>query len=147
MAISSLTIAAVMTVAVLLAAGRVAEGQPDCANKLLPCAAYLNSTKPSSECCDAMRTVVTTQLACLCGLIKNPGALPVNITQALELPKHCNLSSDTTACNAIAGAPGSSSLPPPATPGGNGNGGNGAGALTRMGMPALLLASAFTFFY
>ncbi|KAG6396968.1 hypothetical protein SASPL_143128 [Salvia splendens] len=146
MAIRSSTIAAVMTVVVLLAAGRVAEGQSsDCASKLVPCAEYLNSTKPSAECCDAMKTVITTQLPCLCGLIRNPGVLPVNITQALELPKHCNLPSNTSACNALADAPGSSSLPPPATPGGNG--GNGAGALTQMGMPALLLASAFTFFY
>ncbi|KAG6399239.1 hypothetical protein SASPL_140715 [Salvia splendens] len=101
MAIRSSTIAAVMTVAVLLAAGRVAEGQSsDCASKLEPCVDYLNSRKPSAECCDAMRTVITTQLPCLCGLIRNPAALPVNITQALELPKHCNLPGDTSACNA-----------------------------------------------
>ena len=102
MAIRSSTIAAaVMTVAVLLAAGRVVEGQSDCASKLIPCVDYLNSTKPSKECCDAMSTVITTQLPCLCGLLRNPAAIPVNITQALELPKHCNLPGDTTACNGM----------------------------------------------
>lgn len=145
MTISYSTIVAVLTVALVVCAARVAEGQSsDCASKLVPCAAYLNSTNPSAECCDAMKTVVTTQLPCLCGLINNPAALAgINLTQALELPKYCNLPSDTSACNAP--APGSSSLPPPATPGGNGA--NAAGTISWMGMPALLLASAFTFFY
>lgn len=99
---SSSTIAAVMAVALLFAAGgRPAEGQSDCAAKLVPCAEYLNSTNPSSECCDAMKTVVTTQLPCLCGLLKNPTALGVNLTQALELPKYCNLPSDTSACKGM----------------------------------------------
>ncbi|XP_057773559.1 non-specific lipid transfer protein GPI-anchored 7-like [Salvia miltiorrhiza] len=144
---NSSAIAAVMMAALLLlAAGRVAEGQSsDCAVKLVPCADYLNSTNPSSECCEAIKTVVTTQLPCLCGLIRNPSALAgINITQALELPKHCGLPSDTSACNAAL-APGSSSLPPPATPGGNN--GNAGGRVSQMGIPAILLASAFAFFY
>ncbi|KAH6830855.1 hypothetical protein C2S53_005779 [Perilla frutescens var. hirtella] len=144
MAISSWTIVAMVTVALVFGGGRVAEGQSDCVAKLVPCADYLNSTKPSKDCCDAMRTVVTTQLVCLCGLINNPSALGgINLTQALELPKHCNLSSDTSACNAALSP--RSSLPPPATPGGNGE--NAAGTISRMGMPTLLLASAFTIFY
>ncbi|KAG8382387.1 hypothetical protein BUALT_Bualt05G0072100 [Buddleja alternifolia] len=141
----SFNIAAVLTVAVLVASTRVAEGQSDCASQLVPCAEYLNSTNPSAICCNAIRQVVTTQLDCLCRLYNNPALLAgINITQALELPKHCNISSDTSPCNAL--APGSSSVPPPALPGG-GNGGNAAGRLSWIGMPTLVLLSAFTFLY
>ncbi|KAK6118986.1 hypothetical protein DH2020_047272 [Rehmannia glutinosa] len=101
MAFSS-TIAAVLTVALLVSVTRVAEGQSDCAANLVPCAAYLNSTDPSDECCTAIRQVVTTQLDCICRLYQTPGALPgINITQALLLPKHCNISNDVSACNDI----------------------------------------------
>ncbi|KAI3453605.1 hypothetical protein Pfo_010268 [Paulownia fortunei] len=141
MAISS-TIAAVLTVALLVATTRVAEGQSDCAAKLVPCAAYLNSTNPSAECCSAIREVVSTQLDCLCRLYETPGALGgINITQALLLPKYCNIPNDISACN----APRSSALPPPAAGGGRDD--NAAGRLSWMGMPALLLLSALTFLH
>ncbi|KAL6519601.1 hypothetical protein OROMI_032877 [Orobanche minor] len=116
MAISSSTTVAVMTVALLLAASGLVESQSTCASKLIPCAEYLNSTKPSSACCGAMKTVVTDtdQLSCLCRLLRSPDALNgINLTQALELPKYCNLTSDTSACNGAQAPPGSSSLPPP----------------------------------
>ncbi|KAL8498390.1 hypothetical protein ACS0TY_021637 [Phlomoides rotata] len=142
---SSTTIVAVLTVALLVATTRLAEGQADCASKLVPCAEYLNSTKPSAECCNAMKEVVTTQLSCLCGLIKNPSLLGgINMTQALELPKYCNIPGDTSACNAAL-AP-TSSNPPPAVPGGSG-GTNAGRRISWMGMPAVLLVSALTFFY
>lgn len=99
---SSAAIVAVLTVALLVTTTRFAEAQADCASKLVPCAAYLNSTKPSKDCCDSMKEVVTNQLTCLCGLLKNPSLLGgINMTQALELPKHCNIPGDTSACNGM----------------------------------------------
>ncbi|GFQ04023.1 protein yls3 [Phtheirospermum japonicum] len=139
----SWTIAAVVTVAVVVAATGVAEGQSDCVAQLVTCAQYLNSTSPSRECCNAIQRVVSTQLPCLCSLYKNPQAFPgINITQALELPTHCNLPNDVSACDAL--APGSSAHPPPGVPGRDGN---GASMSSWMGMPTLVLVSAITFLY
>ncbi|GER34565.1 lipid-transfer protein [Striga asiatica] len=99
MAFSS-TIAVILTAAVLVAAAGVAEAQMDCAAQLMPCVPYLNSTRPSADCCNAIRQVVSTQLHCLCGLYKNPAALPgINITQALMVPTHCNIPTDVSACS------------------------------------------------
>ncbi|EYU40261.1 hypothetical protein MIMGU_mgv11b0165481mg, partial [Erythranthe guttata] len=115
MALSSNIAAALAVLVVVLAASsRVAEGQADCASKLVPCAAYLNSTTPSAECCSSIKEVVTTQLECLCRLYANPGLLPgINMTQALMIPKYCNLSTDTNACK-TALSPRSSPPAPPA---------------------------------
>ncbi|KAL3645595.1 hypothetical protein CASFOL_010775 [Castilleja foliolosa] len=145
---SSWTTAAVLTVALLVAATGVAEGQSDCVAQLVPCYAFLNSTTtPSPECCNGIRRVVATQLQCLCNLYKNPQALQgINITQALELPTHCNISNDLSACNGIDLAPGASAHPSPAVPGRDGNR-NGASTSSWMGMPTLVLLSAFTFLY
>ncbi|XP_031114654.1 protein YLS3-like [Ipomoea triloba] len=68
----------------------------------ISCAAYLNSTKPPASCCDALKESVTKELSCLCKLYKNPEVLKslgVNITQALQLPKHCGISNDVSACD------------------------------------------------
>lgn len=97
---SAFTKAAFMVaVALLVITTRTAEGQADCAANLIPCAEYLNSTNPAPACCNAIREVVSTQLRCLCNLYNNPNLVPgINMTQALELPKHCNLSADTSRC-------------------------------------------------
>ncbi|CAI9755367.1 unnamed protein product [Fraxinus pennsylvanica] len=83
---------AAIIVALLVITTRTAEGQQaDCASK----------------------EVVSTQLPCLCNLYNNPGMLAgINITQALELPKHCNLSADTSKCKEAV-SPTSSAVPPP----------------------------------
>ncbi|CAA0831492.1 Bifunctional inhibitor/lipid-transfer protein/seed storage 2S albumin superfamily protein [Striga hermonthica] len=143
MAFSS-TIAVILTAAVLVAAAGVAEAQMDCAAQLMPCVPYLNSTRPSAECCNAIRQVVSTQLHCLCSLYKNPAALPgINITQALMVPTHCNIPTDVSACSALAPT-GSSHTPP----GVSGSDGNGASTMTSwMAMPALLLLLAFTYLH
>ncbi|XP_012852554.1 PREDICTED: non-specific lipid-transfer protein 1-like isoform X2 [Erythranthe guttata] len=146
MALSSKIAAALTVLVVVLAASsRVAEGQQDCASKLVPCAAYLNSTTPSAECCSSIKEVVTTQLECLCRLYANPGLLPgINMTQALMIPKYCNLSTDTNACK-TALSPRSSPPAPPA-PGAKDNK-NDAGSISWVGIPAFVLASALTFLY
>ncbi|CAA0838859.1 Bifunctional inhibitor/lipid-transfer protein/seed storage 2S albumin superfamily protein [Striga hermonthica] len=148
MAFSS-TIAAVLTVLALAAAAGPAAGQMGCASDLIPCADALNSTQPSSACCSAIRQVVTTQLTCLCSLYKNQAALPgINMTQALQIPRRCNISSDVSVCNAVAPT-GSSHHPPPAPERGNGAStrDNGASTSSWMGMPIVLLLSAVAFHY
>nr|GME00451.1 lipid transfer-like protein VAS [Ipomoea batatas] len=88
--------------AVLMLTATATAQSTSCANNLIPCAAYLNSTKPPASCCDPLKETVTKELSCLCNLYKNPEVLKslgVNITQALELPKHCGISNDVSACN------------------------------------------------
>ncbi|KAG5588920.1 hypothetical protein H5410_039434, partial [Solanum commersonii] len=104
---------------------------PSCASKLVPCAPYLNASSPPADC--------------LCKLYENPTLLPslgINITQALALPKACNISGDLSACT-TGGAPGPSSegLPPPVMPGGN-NGSNGVNKFTWSGMSFFLVICA-----
>ncbi|CAN4077230.1 unnamed protein product [Withania somnifera] len=87
----------------LTAAIIAAEAQtpPSCASKLVPCAPYLSTPKPPGECCDPLREAITDDLDCLCKLYENPTLLPslgVNITQALALPKACNIPGDLSAC-------------------------------------------------
>lgn len=86
--------------AVLLSA-TTTEAQPSCASKLVPCASYLNSTKPPASCCDPLREAVTKDLQCLCKLYENPtflSTMGINVTQAIGLPKYCNIPGDVTAC-------------------------------------------------
>ncbi|XP_006358358.1 protein YLS3-like [Solanum tuberosum] len=118
---------------------------PSCASKLVPCAPYLNASSPPAECCDPLREAITNDLDCLCKLYENPTLLPslgINITQALALPKACNISGDLNACT-TGGAPGPSSegLPPPVTPGGN-NGSNGVNKFTWSGISFFLVICA-----
>lgn len=94
--------AAVLAVLMLSATATAQTPTADCASKLVPCAQYLNSTKPPASCCDPLKEAVTKDLACLCNLYKNPDllkALGVNVTQALELPKYCGISNDVSACS------------------------------------------------
>ncbi|CAA2980357.1 lipid transfer vas [Olea europaea subsp. europaea] len=143
---SAFTKAAFMVaVALLVITTRTAEGQADCAANLIPCAEYLNSTNPAPACCNAIREVVSTQLRCLCNLYNNPNLVPgINMTQALELPKHCNLSADTSRCKAL--SPTSSVVPTPGVIGGNDN--NGAGkSISSVGVPSLFLLSSIVMFH
>nr|GMD94957.1 lipid transfer-like protein VAS [Ipomoea batatas] len=104
--------------AVLMLTATATAQSTSCANNLIPCAAYLNSTKPPASCCDPLKETVTKELSCLCNLYKNPDVLKslgVNITQALELPKHCGISNDVSACNK-ASSPTAATTTPPSVP-------------------------------
>ncbi|KAL0312805.1 UNVERIFIED_CONTAM: hypothetical protein Sradi_5679800 [Sesamum radiatum] len=126
MASTSSTIAAVLMAALLVATTtRTAEGQAECASQLVPCAEYLNSTTPPASCCTALKIVVTTELDCLCRLYHTPALFPgVNITQALMLPKYCDIPGDVSACDALAPAP----SPTPGAPAGRNEGNGGTGS-------------------
>ncbi|XP_057462049.1 non-specific lipid transfer protein GPI-anchored 7-like [Actinidia eriantha] len=122
-------ISAVVVVVVAAVVLVVAEGQsstPSCAQKLVPCANYINSTNPPSSCCEPLREAVTKEMTCLCNLYNTPGLLAsfgINITQALLLPGRCKIPGDLNSCvKASAPISPSSSEPPPATPGNDKNG-------------------------
>ncbi|PHT92632.1 hypothetical protein T459_00514 [Capsicum annuum] len=71
-----------------------------------------------ATCCDPLREAVTKDLDCLCKLYENPTLLPslgINVTQAIGLPKYCDIPGDVSACKAA--APGSSSPSEKAPPG------------------------------
>ncbi|CAN4077905.1 unnamed protein product [Withania somnifera] len=129
----------------LLSATTITEAQtPSCASKLVPCAPFLNSTKPPDSCCTPLREAVTNDLPCLCKLYQNPTLLPslgINVTQAIGLPKFCNIPGDVTACNKAA-APSSNSSSssektPPAT-----KDKNGVSRVTWTGISSLLVLFA-----
>lgn len=82
--------------------GVMGQQVPDCAAKLTPCGNYFNSTSPPDTCCSPLREAVRDQLKCLCNLYSDRQifrALGINITQALQLPKHCGITTNLTACN------------------------------------------------
>ncbi|CAN4101222.1 unnamed protein product [Withania somnifera] len=64
---------------------------------LAPCSDYIqgNATKPSSGCCTQLATIVKNQPQCLCQVVNGGAAsslgINVNQTQALGLPKACNV--------------------------------------------------------
>ncbi|XP_042504000.1 non-specific lipid transfer protein GPI-anchored 9-like [Macadamia integrifolia] len=143
----------VLAILMVTATVRVAEGQgsgstPSCAAALVPCADYLNSTKPPASCCTPLRQAVATQLKCLCNLLNDTSlfnSLHINMTQALELPKYCGVNDTTTACRKFSALSPSSAdttttttTPPP--PGATGN---GVGKLPWNGMSCLLVLLAF----
>ncbi|KAI3929086.1 hypothetical protein MKW92_028499 [Papaver armeniacum] len=94
----------VVIMGVLMVEEICAQDIPSCAAALVPCAEYLNSTKPPETCCKPFRDTIKTQRKCLCDLFEDPTLLPamgINVTQALLLPKHCGVSSesDTSICS------------------------------------------------
>ncbi|KAI3949824.1 hypothetical protein MKW92_046218 [Papaver armeniacum] len=135
----SLMMFAVVIVGVLMAEEISAQ---ECASALVPCVAYLNSTKPPESCCKPLRETIMTQRKCLCDLFADKNLLPsmgINVTQALLVPKNCGVSSDTSLCS-IAEAPaptGTTSPPPPVVPGGGGK--NGATQMAWIGFSSLAL--------
>lgn len=64
---------------------------------LAPCLDYIqgNATKPSSGCCTQLATIVKNQPQCLCQVVNGGSAssmgINVNQTQAMALPKACNV--------------------------------------------------------
>ncbi|MED6171393.1 hypothetical protein PIB30_117442 [Stylosanthes scabra] len=120
-----------------------------CASNLIPCADYLNSTKPPSSCCTPLKQTVEKQLTCLCNLFYTPGLLEsfhINVTQALQLSRNCGITQGISSCkNGSAPAPSSSSTtPPPATPGSD-KGSAGRVAVTGFSFLALFWASSMLF--
>ncbi|ESQ37027.1 hypothetical protein EUTSA_v10002896mg, partial [Eutrema salsugineum] len=69
--------------------------------------------KPDMECCSGLKTVLDSNVECLCEGLKNSGSFGVklNVTKASTLPVACNLTAPpVTAC-------GLSTNPPASAPG------------------------------
>ncbi|XP_047328905.1 non-specific lipid transfer protein GPI-anchored 7-like [Impatiens glandulifera] len=134
---------------VILLSGSWAQEIPSCAEKLVPCASFMNVTSPPPSCCDPLKDAITNQLTCLCGLYNSPGffkSLNINETDALSLPTRCKLSNDLTACSKASSPTGSASKPPP-PPGTPRNDGNVLGAAVLSYWTVLLLSSAMIFLF
>ncbi|XP_076915582.1 non-specific lipid transfer protein GPI-anchored 5-like [Bidens hawaiensis] len=85
-----------------------------------PCLNYIsgNTSTPSTACCSQLASVVQSQPQCLCQVLNGGGSslgININQTQALELPKACNVQTPPTSqCDADSpsGTPPSSSSGP-----------------------------------
>ncbi|PON53806.1 Bifunctional inhibitor/plant lipid transfer protein/seed storage helical domain containing protein [Parasponia andersonii] len=112
---------------------------PVCAQKLVPCSEFLNSTKPPESCCSVMRTVVHDELPCVCNILTTPSMLTyfhLNQTQALRLLSECRSAVELSECQALA-PDASDHRPPPAIPGGNTY---ANAAISRAGINTLVLS-------
>lgn len=96
-----------ITIAMLCGCG-TAQSSSGCTNVIIsmsPCLNYItgNSSTPSSGCCTQLSSVVKSQPQCLCEVLNGGGpslGLNINQTQALELPKACNVQTPPTSqCN------------------------------------------------
>ncbi|EEF50975.1 non-specific lipid transfer protein GPI-anchored 7 [Ricinus communis] len=139
---------AVMMVALLFLTTTIAPSQAQdtasCAQNLISCAEYLNTTTtPPDSCCSSIKDAVTNDLTCLCNLYNTPGLLEsfkVNVTQALALTGRCGVNSDLSACSK-AGADAPTTPPPPGVPGNDGS------RMAWTGFSSLLLMCATSLFY
>ncbi|PKI49481.1 hypothetical protein CRG98_030098 [Punica granatum] len=110
----SLLVLAVALAAALILSAEAQSSTPACAQQLVPCANYMNSTNPPDTCCNPIREAVATERECLCNLYNTPGllqSLGINVTQALQLTRACGVNADTGLCNASALSPSSPSTP------------------------------------
>ncbi|KAD5803679.1 hypothetical protein E3N88_15039 [Mikania micrantha] len=89
---------------------------------LSPCLNYIsgNTSTPSSGCCTQLASVVRSQPQCLCQVLNGGGSslgLTINQTQALELPKACNVQTPPASqCNAATPTNSPSGTPPSSSP-------------------------------
>lgn len=99
----------------LFSTGAIAQST-DCTNVLIsmsPCLNYIsgNSSTPSTGCCTQLASVVRSQPQCLCQVLNGGGSslgLNINQTQAMALPKACNVQTPPVSqCNA-SGSPAAS---------------------------------------
>ncbi|XP_026446529.1 non-specific lipid-transfer protein-like protein At2g13820 isoform X2 [Papaver somniferum] len=101
-----------------------ANAQSDCTNVIIslsPCLNYLtgNSSTPSSDCCSQLSTVVRSKPECLCQVLNGDDSslagLNIKKTQALGLPKACNVQTPSISkCNS--GSPSGSPSDTPDSP-------------------------------
>ncbi|XP_058772902.1 non-specific lipid transfer protein GPI-anchored 9-like [Vicia villosa] len=97
-----------------------AQTAPPCADQILPCMDYLNSTNPPDICCNPIQDMYhTSHETCFCQLA-TPGLLEgfgVQLDQAMQVVHACGVEFDVTSCKASSPAFSPSLVTPPATPG------------------------------
>ncbi|XP_065857994.1 non-specific lipid transfer protein GPI-anchored 7 [Euphorbia lathyris] len=102
-----------------------AQATATCAQTLIPCAEYLNTTTtPPDTCCGSIKKAVANDLTCLCNLYNTPGLLEsfgVNVTQALALTGRCSVTTDLSACGKSTAEGPTSTMTPPGVPGNDGS--------------------------
>jgi hypothetical protein len=75
-----------------------------CLNKLAPCLNYLNGTKdPPHSCCDPLKSLIKSDVACLCSLASNRGSRQaekagINVNEAQNLPGRCGQHVNILSC-------------------------------------------------
>ncbi|KAH9289090.1 hypothetical protein KI387_033207 [Taxus chinensis] len=119
------SVMALMAILVMIGAC-VVEAQTDCLTlitSLSPCLGYVTgsgNSPPSTTCCTAFASVVTSNVTCVCEVLNNNSAIPnFNQTTAMRLPNACNVVIPTingcqqTVAEVPAGGPSTSSVPPP----------------------------------
>uniref|UniRef100_A0A1J3F6B9 Non-specific lipid-transfer protein-like protein n=1 Tax=Noccaea caerulescens TaxID=107243 RepID=A0A1J3F6B9_NOCCA len=136
--------------------------QSSCTTALIsmsPCLNYItgNSTSPSQQCCRQLSNVVQSSPDCLCQVLNGGGSqlgINVNQTQALELPKACNVQTPPVSrCNNGGGGSTTADSPadsPNSSGPGNGSktvpaGGDGDGPPSSDGSSIKLSYPLFTF--
>ncbi|KAK4756428.1 hypothetical protein SAY87_006555 [Trapa incisa] len=104
-----------LIVGIFLTAGSMdhAIAQPGCTaalTSLAPCLTFItgNTSMPSSSCCLALSSVVQSSPRCLCSALNGNGlpnlGFTINQTQALQLPRSCNIQTPPVSqCNAASG--------------------------------------------
>ncbi|CAN8258445.1 unnamed protein product [Cochlearia groenlandica] len=106
--------------------------QTSCTTALIsmsPCLNYItgNTTTPGQQCCRQLDNVVKTSPDCLCQVLNGGGSqlgFNVNQTQALALPRACNVQTPPVSqCN---NGGGSTSDSPSESPNSSGPGNNGS---------------------
>ncbi|XP_052208135.1 non-specific lipid transfer protein GPI-anchored 20-like [Diospyros lotus] len=93
-------------------------------NGFTPCLRFItsgsNTTSPTSDCCSAVKTVISNGTDCLCLIATGnvPFQMPINRTLAISLPRACNMSVPVQckASSAPIPAPGPIALTPALSP-------------------------------
>ncbi|KAL5702242.1 hypothetical protein ACHQM5_027482 [Ranunculus cassubicifolius] len=137
MALKTMGLSLVAIIVTLLCTGSAAQST-SCTNELIsmsPCLNYItgNSSTPSSSCCSQLSSVVKSSPKCLCQVLNGGGSqlgMNINQTQALQLPKACNVQTPPVSqCNVPPPPPlfaadtptAPSDTPTTSTPGNNGS--------------------------
>ncbi|XP_010488293.1 PREDICTED: non-specific lipid-transfer protein-like protein At2g13820 [Camelina sativa] len=140
--------------------------QSGCTNVLFslsPCLNYItgNSTSPSQQCCRQLGSVVQSSPDCLCQVLNGGGSqlgTNVNQTQALGLPKACNVQTPPVSRCSTGGGGGSTSDSPAESPNssgpgngsktvpaGKGDGPSSDGSSIKLSFPLLAFLSAASY--
>lgn len=59
-----------------------------------------NGTSPTADCCNALRSLTSTSMDCMCLIVTGsvPFQMPINRTLAISLPRACNTASVPVQC-------------------------------------------------
>ncbi|XP_051129856.1 non-specific lipid transfer protein GPI-anchored 5-like [Andrographis paniculata] len=160
---SSSSIALVMILAAAVGWSVAAAQSDDCTNVLIglsPCLNYIsgNSSSPSNGCCTQLRTVVGSQPQCLCQVLNGGGSalgLNINQTQAMALPRACNVQtppvSQCSSAGSPSGSPGSSTPNTNTSPNGDSGSkttpsGSNSAFSTRMSVASIAVVTIVAFY-